>query len=120
MSENTIVTIRELRPGDRFVNLVNQKPYIKCDHVITLSDLTQLQTAVGVYDGALTVIRDDELLSVTELTVVNRTSSYLRVLKAIDAVKYGIITAEEAEKLSDDLGEILWRPRFNAVKHSTI
>lgn len=65
----TTITIKELRPGDRFVHVENQKPFIKCDHVITLSDMKTIHTAVGLYDGALTMFRDDELLTVTEITL---------------------------------------------------
>ncbi|MCS5737336.1 hypothetical protein, partial [Herbiconiux daphne] len=53
----------------RFVHVGNKKPYIKCDHVITLGDLSKLHTAVGLYDGALTVFQDSEPLVRSEITV---------------------------------------------------
>ena len=67
--ESSVVYIKELRPGERFVHLGNQKPYIKTDYIITCGDLSTLHTGVGLYDGALTVFRDDEALERNEITV---------------------------------------------------
>lgn len=63
---------KELRPGERFVHIGNQKPYIKTDHVITGCDLSTFHTGVGLYDGSLTVFRDDEALTRNEVTVHNK------------------------------------------------
>ena len=66
-------TIKKLRSGDRFVHAESKKPYIKCDHVITLSDgNSTIHTGVGLYDGALTMFRDDEKLTITEITLRDR------------------------------------------------
>ena len=67
--EEEYVYIKNLRAGERFVHVQNQKPYIKCDHVITLSDLRTIHTGVGLYDGALTIFQDNEPLLRSEITV---------------------------------------------------
>lgn len=72
MSVENPKSIKDLRPGDRFVLVETQKPYIKCDHVITLSDLRKIDTAVGLYDGSLTMIRDDEIVTVVECSVASK------------------------------------------------
>lgn len=61
--------IKDLRSGDRFVHDGNQKPYIKCDHVIHLADLKTVHTGVSLYTGELTLFKDNEPLTVTEVTV---------------------------------------------------
>lgn len=64
-----VVYIKELRAGERFIHIGNQKPYIKTDHIITCGDLSTLHTGVGLYDGSLTVFRDSEELERSEITV---------------------------------------------------